>query len=176
MDTLTGSRFAGYRTGKLRSRSRWTAATVRHRTGRSLRAASTVKQYRDVMLGDGEPSFGNELPASPVEWLTDNGSRYRAIETRQFARMLGLNRKARRVRIRSNDGSRELRETIKRDYISVMPKPERVSGSEPNCRRGVRHYITGNGITHGGTGLSPLAGHIHRRQASNGLAMVSAEV
>ena len=28
------------------SRSRWTAVTVRHCTGRSLRAASTVKQYR----------------------------------------------------------------------------------------------------------------------------------
>lgn len=33
--------------------------------------------------------FGNGLPTSPVEWLTDNGSCYRANETRQFARMLG---------------------------------------------------------------------------------------
>ncbi|STW13219.1 IS2 transposase [Klebsiella pneumoniae subsp. rhinoscleromatis] len=42
------------------------------------------------MLGAVERRFGNELPASPVEWLTDNGSCYRANETRQFARMLGL--------------------------------------------------------------------------------------
>ncbi|EFZ3562650.1 DDE-type integrase/transposase/recombinase, partial [Escherichia coli] len=45
---------------------------------------------QDVMLGAVERRFGNELPASPVEWLTDNGSCYRANETRQFARMLGL--------------------------------------------------------------------------------------
>nr|UFD96072.1 Transposase InsD for insertion element IS2 [Escherichia coli] len=43
---------------------------------------------QDVMLGAVERRFGSELPASPVEWLTDNGSCYRANETRQFARML----------------------------------------------------------------------------------------
>ncbi len=40
------------------------------------------------MLGAVERRFGNDLPSSPVEWLTDNGSL--ATETRQFARMLGL--------------------------------------------------------------------------------------
>ncbi len=40
------------------------------------------------MLGAVERRFGNDLPSSPVEWLTDNGSCYRANETRQFARML----------------------------------------------------------------------------------------
>jgi putative transposase len=28
--------------------------------------------------------------ASPVEWLTDNGSAYRSHQTRPFARMVGL--------------------------------------------------------------------------------------
>ncbi len=42
---------------------------------------------QDVMLRAVELRFGNELPVSPVEWLTDNGSCYRANETRQFARM-----------------------------------------------------------------------------------------
>ena len=82
------------------SRSRWTARS-RHCTGRSLPAASTVKQYRTLMLGAVERRFGNDLPSSPVEWLTDNGSCYRANETRQFARMLGLepkNTAVRRVR------------------------------------------------------------------------------
>ncbi len=50
------------------------------------------------MLGAVERRFGNELPASPVEWLTDNGSCYRANETRQFARMLGLEPKSTAVR------------------------------------------------------------------------------
>ncbi|KEM44225.1 integrase core domain protein, partial [Escherichia coli 6-537-08_S1_C2] len=37
---------------------------------------------QDVMLGAVERRFGNDLPSSPVEWLTDNGSCYRANETR----------------------------------------------------------------------------------------------
>ncbi len=53
---------------------------------------------QDVMPGAVERRFGNELPASPVEWLTDNGSCYRANETRQFARMLGLESKNTAVR------------------------------------------------------------------------------
>lgn len=36
-----------------------------------------------------ERCFGNSLP-SLVEWLTDNGSAYRAHETRAFAREIGL--------------------------------------------------------------------------------------
>ena len=89
--------------------------TVRHCTGRSLRAASgTVKQYRTSCWERWE-RFGNELPASPaVEWLTDNGSCYRANETRQFARMLGLEPKNTAVRSPESNGiSRELRENDK---------------------------------------------------------------
>ena len=41
---------------------------------------------QDVMLRAVERRFGDALPASPVEWLTDNGSVYRAHETRAFAR------------------------------------------------------------------------------------------
>ena len=66
------------------SRSRWTAVTVRHCTGRSQRGFDS-ETVQDVMLGAVERRFGSELPASPVEWLTDNGSCYRANETRQFA-------------------------------------------------------------------------------------------
>ncbi|BBS79973.1 hypothetical protein WP7S17E04_P20530 (plasmid) [Escherichia coli] len=38
---------------------------------------------QDVMLGVVERRFGSELPASPVEWLTDNGSCYRANESKR---------------------------------------------------------------------------------------------
>jgi putative transposase len=41
------------------------------------------------MLGAVERRFGNSLPASSVEWLTDNGSAT-SHQTRQFARMVGL--------------------------------------------------------------------------------------
>ncbi|WP_117057228.1 IS3 family transposase, partial [Klebsiella pneumoniae] len=57
-------------------------------------AASTggydSETVQDVMLGAVERRFGNSLPTSPVEWLTDNGSAYRSYQTRQFARMVGL--------------------------------------------------------------------------------------
>ena len=62
---------------------------------------------QDVMLGAVERRFGSELPASPVEWLTDNGSCYRANETRQFARMLGLEPKNTAVRSPESNGIAE---------------------------------------------------------------------
>jgi putative transposase len=45
---------------------------------------------QDVMLRSVEKRFGNRLPDKPVQWLTDNGSAYRAHETRQFAREVNL--------------------------------------------------------------------------------------
>ncbi len=41
------------------------------------------------MLGAVERRFGNSLPTSPVEWLTDNGSAYRSYQTRQSVRQNG---------------------------------------------------------------------------------------
>ncbi len=54
-----------------------------------------------------EPLRQRELPASPVEWLTDNGSCYRANETRQFARMLGLEPKNTAVQVGGSNGIAE---------------------------------------------------------------------
>ncbi|HAV9958451.1 TPA: IS3 family transposase, partial [Escherichia coli] len=86
---------------------------------------------QDVMLGAVERRFGNELPASPVEWLTDNGSCYRANETRQFARMLGLEPKNTAVRSPESNGIAEsFVKTIKRDYISIMPKPDGLTAAK----------------------------------------------
>ncbi len=80
---------------------------------------------QDVMLGAVEKRFGQHLPSEPVEWLTDNGSAYRAHETRAFARMLGLEPCTTAVRSpESNDIAESFVKTIKRDYISVMPKPD----------------------------------------------------
>jgi len=45
---------------------------------------------RDVMLEAIEQRFGSELPASPVQWLSDNGSAYTAEQTRAFAPPIGL--------------------------------------------------------------------------------------
>ncbi|MCZ6124559.1 IS3 family transposase [Escherichia coli] len=95
---------------------------------------------QDVMPGAVERRFGNELPASPVEWLTDNGSCYRANETRQFARILGLEPKNTAVQSPESNGIAEsFVKTIKRDYISVMPKPDGLTAAK-NLAEAFEHY------------------------------------
>ncbi|XIV58548.1 IS3-like element IS2 family transposase (plasmid) [Escherichia coli] len=95
---------------------------------------------QDVMLGAVERRFGNDLPSSPVEWLTDNGSCYRANETRQFARMLGLEPKNTAVRSTESNGIAEsFVKTIKRDYISIMPKPDGLTAAK-NLAEAFEHY------------------------------------
>ncbi|BEN08976.1 hypothetical protein SMETH9_43020 [Serratia marcescens] len=80
---------------------------------------------QDVMLGAVEKHFGQHLPSELLEWLTDNGSAYRAHETRAFARMLGLEPCTTRGRSPESNGIAErFVKTIKRDYISIMPKPD----------------------------------------------------
>ena len=46
--------------------------------------SSTVQ---DVMLRSVEKRFGDRLPDTAVQWLTDNGSAYTAHETRRFAKV-----------------------------------------------------------------------------------------
>ncbi|EHQ1972562.1 IS3-like element IS2 family transposase [Escherichia coli] len=98
------------------------------------------EKVQDVMLGAVERRFGNDLPSSPVEWLTDNGSCYRANETRQFARMLGLEPKNTAVRSPESNGIAEsFVKTIKRDYISIMPKPDGLTAAK-NLAEAFEHY------------------------------------
>ncbi|WP_187415803.1 IS3 family transposase [Escherichia coli] len=122
---------------------------------------------QDVMLGAAERRFGNELPASPVEWLTDNGSCYRANETRQFARMLGLEPKSTAVRSPESNGIAEsFVKTIKRDYISVMPKPDGLTAAK-NLAEAFEHYNEWH--PHSALGYRSPREYL-RQQASNGLS------
>ena len=107
-------------------------------------AASTggydSETVQDVMLGAVERRFGNSLPASPVEWLTDNGSAYRSHQTRQFARMVGLEPKHTAVRSPESNGMAEsCVKTMKRDYISIMPKPDGLTAVK-NLAEAFEHY------------------------------------
>ncbi|HAH3630429.1 TPA: IS3 family transposase [Escherichia coli] len=122
---------------------------------------------QDVMLGAVERRFGNELPASPVEWLTDNGSCYRANETRQFARMLGLESKNTAVRSPESNGIAEsFVKTIKRDYISIMPKPDGLTAAK-NLAEAFEHYNEWH--PHSALGYRSPREYL-RQQASNGLS------
>ncbi|HAH0055651.1 TPA: IS3 family transposase [Escherichia coli] len=122
---------------------------------------------QDVMLGAVERRFGNELPASPVEWLTDNGSCYRANETRQFARTLGLEPKNTAVRSPESNGIAEsFVKTIKRDYISIMPKPDGLTAAK-NLAEAFEHYNEWH--PHSALGYRSPREYL-RQQASNGLS------
>ncbi|WNU11894.1 IS3 family transposase [Escherichia coli] len=122
---------------------------------------------QDVMLGAVERRFGNELPASPVEWLTDNGSCYRANETRQFARMLGLEPKNTAVRsLESNGIAESFVKTIKRDYISIMPKPDGLTAAK-NLAEAFEHYNEWH--PHSALGYRSPREYL-RQQVSNGLS------
>ncbi|WP_252866696.1 integrase core domain-containing protein, partial [Shigella sp. FC2541] len=68
------------------------------------------------------------------------GSCYRANETRQFARMLGLEPKNTAVRSPESNGIAEsFVKTIKRDYISIMPKPDGLTAAK-NLAEAFEHY------------------------------------
>ncbi|HCS7336637.1 TPA: IS3 family transposase [Escherichia coli] len=122
---------------------------------------------QDVMLGAVERRFGSELPTSPVEWLTDNGSCYRANETRQFARMLGLEPKNTAVRTPESNGIAEsFVKTIKRDYISIMPKPDGLTAAK-NLAEAFEHYNEWH--PHSALGYRSPREYL-RQRASNGLS------
>ncbi|POR88334.1 IS3-like element IS2 family transposase [Shigella flexneri] len=122
---------------------------------------------QDVMLGAVERRFGNDLPSSPVEWLTDNGSCYRANETRQFARMLGLEPKNTAVRSPESNGIAEsFVKTIKRDYISIMPKPDGLTAAK-NLAEAFEHYNEWH--PHSALGYGSPREYL-RQRACNGLS------
>lgn len=60
---------------------------------------------RDLMLESVEKRFDDQLPATAVQWLSDNGSAYTAEQTRLFARQIGLQPVT--------------------TYVAHMPKPDR---------------------------------------------------
>ena len=60
---------------------------------------------------------------SEIEWLSDNGSCYLAEETLTFLRKIGLKAVTTPVRsLQSNGMAETFVKTMKRDYVSWMPK------------------------------------------------------
>ena len=79
---------------------------------------------QDVMLGAIEKRFGDKGPERPIQWLTDNGSAYRAHETRQFTRELNLEPCTTTISSTQSNGMAErFVKMMKEDYIAFMPKP-----------------------------------------------------
>ncbi|MFJ3366906.1 IS3 family transposase [Pseudomonas sp. NPDC086251] len=95
---------------------------------------------RDLMMESVEKRFGDQLPAMPVQWLSDNGSAYTAEQTRLFARQIGLQPVTTPVRSPQSNGMAEsFVKTIKRDYVAHMPKPDRETALR-NLAIAFEHY------------------------------------
>ncbi len=95
---------------------------------------------RDLMLESVEKRFGDQLPATPVQWLSDNGSAYTAEQTRLFARQIGLQPVTTPARSPQSNGMAEsFVKTIKRDYVAHMPKPDRETALR-NLAIAFEHY------------------------------------
>ncbi|MDT1892875.1 transposase, partial [Acinetobacter baumannii] len=70
----------------------------------------------------------------------DNGSAYRSHQTRQLARMVGLEPKHMAERSPESNGMAEsFVKTMKRDYISIMPKPDGLTAAK-NLAEAFEHY------------------------------------
>ena len=84
------------------------------------------EDVRDLMVTAVEQRFGrvNHLPAI-IEWLSDNGSCYTAIETRNFAKDIGFLPLTTPVESPQSNGMAEaFVRTFKRDYVACNPKPD----------------------------------------------------
>jgi putative transposase len=84
------------------------------------------EDVRDLMVTAVEHRFGrvNRLPAT-IEWLTDNGSGYVALDTRRFAREIGFEPRTTPVESPQSNGMAEaFVRTMKRDYARVSSLPD----------------------------------------------------
>jgi transposase InsO family protein len=83
------------------------------------------EMIRDLMIETVERRFGSEVLPHPVQWLSDNGSCYRAHETIDFAIGLGLVPCFTPVRSPQSNGMAEaFVKTFKRDYVYVHDRPD----------------------------------------------------
>jgi putative transposase len=80
---------------------------------------------RDLMLESVKKRFNDQQTPNPVEWLSDNGSCYRAHDTVSFAQSIGLVPCFTPVRSPQSNGMAEsFVKTFKRDYIYVHDRPD----------------------------------------------------
>jgi putative transposase len=83
------------------------------------------EMIRDLMLESVERRFGAAGVPHPIQWLSDNGSCYRAHETIDFADRLGLVPCFTPVRSPQSNGMAEaFVKTFKRDYVYVHDRPD----------------------------------------------------
>jgi putative transposase len=80
---------------------------------------------RDLMLESIERRFGAQQALHPVEWLSDNGSYYRAHDTVYFAQSIDLVACFTSVRSPQSNGMADsFVKSFKPDYVYVHDRPD----------------------------------------------------
>jgi putative transposase len=88
-------------------------------------AGISGEMIRDLMVESVERRSGDDGVPHPIQWLSDNGSCYRAHETVEFAIRLGLVLCFTPVRSPQSNGMAEaFVKTFKRDYVYVHDRPD----------------------------------------------------
>jgi len=83
------------------------------------------EHIRDLMLESVEERFCDLSVPQPVQWLSDNGSPYRARDTHKFGKALGLEPRWTPVRSPQSNGMAEsFVKTFKRDYVAMHACPD----------------------------------------------------
>ena len=97
-------------------------------------AGISGEMVRDLMVACVERRFGATRAAHPVEWLSDNGSGYRAKETLDVATALGLRLAFTPPRSPESNGIAEaFVKTLRRDYarVALLPDARTILGLVP---------------------------------------------
>jgi transposase InsO family protein len=98
------------------------------------------EMIRDLMVESVERRFTDRVVPHPIEWLSDNGSCYRAHETISFAQSIGLVPRFTPVRSPQSNGMAEsFVKTFKRDYVYVHDRQYAQSG-RVQLRRWFEYY------------------------------------
>jgi len=88
-------------------------------------AGISGEMIRDLMLEAVERRFSSATTPHPIQWLSDNGSAYRAHETIDFAIRLGIVPCFTPVRsLQSNGMAEAFVKTFKREYVYVHDRPD----------------------------------------------------
>ncbi|GIL04945.1 MAG: integrase [Betaproteobacteria bacterium] len=115
---------------------------------------------RDLMVEAIEARFGDALPSNPIEWLSDNGSRYVAHETKSFAKGLNLTPLTTAIHSPQSNGMAEsFVKTFKRDYVARMHRRDAFTAMR-QLPAAFEHYNT----VHPHSALKMLSPRMFRQQ------------
>lgn len=116
----------------------------------------------DVMVEAVEARFGDALPVTPIEWLSDNGSPYVARDTRSFAKQLNLVPCTTAINSPQSNGMAEsFVKTFKRDYVAHMDRRDAVTLMQ-QLPAAFEHYNS----VHPHSALKMLSPRLFRQQQS----------